>query len=55
MAKIVEENIVIKISSIVKDGAADETPHISDELLVTLETVVSEIVGSGVVVEVVAA
>lgn len=54
MAKIVEENIIIKISSIVKDGV-EGNAHVTDELLATLETVVSEIVGNGVVVEVVAA
>jgi hypothetical protein len=55
MAKIVEENIVIKISSIIKDGEKDAVSHLSEELLSTVETVVTEMIGSGVVVEVVAA
>lgn len=55
MAKIVEEVIVIKLSRIVKDGSAEETSSVSPELLLTLETVAQELLGSGVVVEAVAA
>jgi len=55
MAKIVEEVVVIKLSRIVKDGAAEETTSVSEELLTTLESVAQELVGVGVVVEAMAA
>lgn len=55
MAKIVEDVIVIKFSSLVKDGAADQTTCITEEIQVALEQVAQELVGDGVVVEVVRA
>ena len=55
MAKIIEDVIVIKFSSLVKDGAADQTPCISEEIQAALEQVAQELVGQHVVVEVVKA
>lgn len=54
MAKIIEDNIVIKISRIAKEG--DKLSSVvTDELIATLETVAAELLGDGVVVEAVAA
>lgn len=52
MAKIHEELIVIKLSKLHKD---DEkiTEIIGDDVAASLETVVQELVGAGVVVEVI--
>lgn len=51
MAKIVEDKIVIDISRIAKDN--DELGSVvNDELIVTLEQVVQQLVGDGAVVEV---
>jgi len=55
MAKIVEDVIVIKFSSLVRDGAADQTTCISEEIQVAIEQVAQELVGQNVVVEVVKA
>lgn len=58
MAKIQEESIVITVSKLHKtvsrDGTTDvtETPIIGDDVLSTLEGVVEELLGNGVVVEV---
>jgi hypothetical protein len=51
MAKIVEELLVFKVSSIVKDDA-DVDPSFSDEIVENLEAIISELVGAGRVVEV---
>lgn len=51
MAKIIEENIVVKISKLVKDpdaGAELTTP----DMLQNLEAIAQELVGSNVIVEV---
>ena len=53
MAKIVEDVIVIKFSSLVKDGAADQTTCITEEIQAALEQVAQELVGENVIVEVV--
>jgi hypothetical protein len=51
MAKIYEEIIVIKLSTLIKDGAKD--PQLATaELLEALSGVADELVGSGIVVEV---
>jgi len=51
MAKIVEEILVIKLSRLTKDG---ELPSlINAELQTTVESVVQELVGENVVVEIV--
>jgi len=55
MAKIVEDVIVIKFSSLVKDGAAEQTTCISEEIQAAIEQVAQELVGQHVVVEVVKA
>jgi len=55
MAKILEDVIVIKFSSLVKDSAADQTTCISEEIQAALEQVAQELVGQHVVVEVVKA
>jgi len=55
MAKIVEDVIVIKFSSLVKDGAADQVTCITEEIQAALEQVAQELVGQSVIVEVVAA
>jgi hypothetical protein len=55
MAKIVEEVIVIKLSRILKDNEKDPSTMGNQEMLTTLESVVQELVGDGVVVEATAA
>jgi hypothetical protein len=55
MAKIVEDVLVIKFSSIVKDGAAEQTTAISEEIIAALEQVAQELAGDKTVVEVVSA
>jgi len=55
MAKIVEDVIVIKFSSLVKDGATEQTTCITEEIQAALEQVAQELVGQHVVVEVVTA
>jgi len=52
MAKIVEDMVVIKFSKIVKDSDESGSP-VSDEIKSSLEQVAQELVGDGVVVEVV--
>ena len=50
MAQVIEENIIIKVSKLVKNGAdADLVP---EETIQALEQVVQELVGDGVIVEV---
>jgi hypothetical protein len=55
MAKIVEDVLVIKFSSLAKDGAADQVTCITEEIQAALEQVAQELVGQHVLVEVVAA
>ena len=52
MAKIVEENIVITISKVVKNNHVEETTVINEELITTLETVAQELLGDAWIVEV---
>ena len=52
MAKIVEDVLIIKFSSIVKDNAAGQSGIVTDEVQAALEQVAQELVGDGVVVEV---
>ena len=50
MAQIIEENIIIKVSKLVKNGTnADLVP---EDTILALEQVVQELVGDGVIVEV---
>lgn len=51
MAKIHEENIVIKVSKLVKDHA-ETTPITSKDLIDALTAVTEELAGAGVIVEV---
>lgn len=51
MAKIIESNIVIKVSALVKDNV-DMTNPITQEVLLALEQVTQELLGQGFVVEV---
>lgn len=55
MAKIVEDVLVIKFSQIVKDGAAEQTTCITEEMQAALEQVAQELAGGNIVVEVVSA
>ena len=55
MAKIVEDILVIKFSTLVKDGGTEQTTCITEEIQAALEQVAQELVGNGIVVEVVAA
>lgn len=55
MAKIVEDVLVIKFSQIVKDGAADQTTCVTEEVQAAIEQVAQELVGANIVVEVVSA
>ena len=55
MARIVEDIIVIKFSSLVKDGAENQTTCITEEIQTALEQVAQELVGDSVIVEVVKA
>jgi hypothetical protein len=51
MANIVEENLVVKVSQLVKDSGT-AAPKFTPEIVEALEQVVSELVGGGCVVEV---
>jgi len=51
MANIVEENLVVKVSQLVKDSGNAPT-KLTQEVVEALEQVVSELVGGGCVVEV---
>jgi hypothetical protein len=51
MAKLVEEYIMIKISTLVKDNENLTGTHIDEELLNTLESVAQELVGTSAMVE----
>ena len=55
MAKIVEDVLVVKFSKIVKDTDTDNGGLIGSEVQTALEQVAQELVGEGVVVEVVRA
>lgn len=52
MAKIIEELIIIKLSRLVKDNDRQLESTASEEVLTSLETVVQELVGSDIIVEV---
>lgn len=51
MAKLVSENVLITLSRVVKDDATG-SPALTEEQKATIEAVVAELVGTGVVVEV---
>lgn len=50
MAKVLEENIVIKVSKLVKDNSAENL--VSEDVIKALESVAEELLGNGVIVEV---
>lgn len=54
MAKIVEDVLVLKLSKLVKDDAP-EGGIVNDEVQSALEQVAQELVGDGVIVEIVRA
>ena len=49
MAQVLEENIVIKVSKLVKNGSDESL--VPEETLVALEQVAQELAGNGIVVE----
>jgi len=51
MAKLIEEIIMVKISTIIKDGGTGIISNIDAELLETIETVTQELVGASAIVE----
>jgi hypothetical protein len=51
MAKVYEEVIVIKVSKLIKDNA-DVASIANEDVIVALEQVAQELVGSGVIVEI---
>ena len=51
MAKINQQNLVITLSTLVKDSAPD-TAIISAEVVEQLEAVIAELAGAGVIVEI---
>ena len=53
MAKIVEDILVVKFSKIVKDSDADNSGLVNNDIKSALEQVAQELVGDGIVVEVV--
>ena len=53
MAKIQEELIVIKLSKLHKDSQTQTSALAGDEVVIGLEAVVQELVGSDVIVEVI--
>jgi hypothetical protein len=52
MAKIVKQTVLIELSQLVKDDAADTMDVVIADLMVNLEAVTQELVGSGIIVEV---
>ena len=50
MAQIIEENIVIKVSKLVKGDVSESL--VSEDVLRALESVAEELLGAGVIVEV---
>jgi hypothetical protein len=53
MAKIKEEMLIVKVSTLVKDSGGKDTTVFSDDVVATLEDAISEMVGSGHVVEII--
>lgn len=53
MAKIKEEMLVVKISTLVKDSAGENPEVFSDDVVAALEEAISEMVGGGHVVEII--
>ena len=53
MAKIYEEIIVIKLSKLIRDDASESGAIAGADVTSSLEAVAQELVGSGVIVEVI--
>lgn len=49
MAKIYEENVLIRLSKLTKDGTSE--PIVDKEIVSALEEVIQQLVGNNVVVE----
>jgi len=54
MARVVEDVLVLKLSKLVKDDAIEDS-IITEEIYAALEQVAAELVGEGIIVEVVRA
>jgi hypothetical protein len=52
MARVHEETITITISRLVKNDGGEPTPIVDGELLIGVETLVQELVGTDAVVEI---
>jgi hypothetical protein len=50
MAQVIEENIIIKVSKLVKSGSTENL--VPEETVQALEQVAQELLGGGVIVEV---
>lgn len=53
MAKIIEQNLVIKFSKLVKDDASDNDSVVDRDVIANLEQVVQELAGESVIVEII--
>jgi len=53
VAKIVETNLIVKFSKIVKDNESAKQDILDADMLENLEQVIQEIVGSSIVVEII--
>ncbi len=53
MAKIVEELIAIRVSSLYRDNSEPENPLFTEEVIAALESVISDLVGKGAIVEII--
>jgi len=51
MAKINQQNLVITVSNLIKDSDT-ETPILAQDAITSLEAVIAELAGSGVIVEI---
>ncbi|HET8688622.1 MAG TPA: hypothetical protein VFM18_18565 [Methanosarcina sp.] len=52
MAKIAKQQVVITLSTLIKDSDTDVANMVTEDLLTNLEVVTQELVGAGVIVEV---
>lgn len=52
MAKIIEEVVLIKLNKLVKNSENSNGPLTSDEMILSLEQIVQELVGNDIVVEI---
>ena len=51
MARIVDQIVVVKLSKLLKDSDADQSSLVNEEQLLAIETVVQELTGPQVIVE----